>query len=141
ASSNNANPIEGQEVASGLSPDRAKEPLITADGRPTPRGWRRVGELLAVPMPTRSFTGRGGQRFEYVTARQVAKRLDDVVGPGNWSDSYRVLSMEPWIVECTLTVCGVAKSDVVYSNTPEAEPGEEAEPAKAAFSDSCSRAA
>jgi Rad52/22 family double-strand break repair protein len=141
ASSNNSDRVDGQEVASGPTPDPAKEPLITPDGRPTPRGWRRVGDLLAQPMSTRSFNGRGGQRFEYVTARQVAKRLDDVVGPGNWSDTYRVLSMEPWIVECTLTVCGVAKSDVGYSNTPDAEPGEEAEPAKAAFSDSFKRAA
>jgi hypothetical protein len=92
-------------------------------------------------MPTRSFTGRGRQQFEYLTARQVAKRLDDVVGPGNWSDSYRVLSSDPWIVECTLAVCGVAKTDVGYSNAPDADPGEETEPAKAAYSDSFKRAA
>ena len=141
ASSSSSDLADGQEAAAGSSSDRPRESLITADGRPTPRGWRRIGELLALPMPTRSFTGRGHQQFEYLTARQVAKRLDDVVGPGNWSDSYRVLSSDPWIVECTLAVCGVAKTDVGYSNAPDADPGEETEPAKAAYSDSLKRAA
>ncbi len=129
------------EPSAGPSSEKAKAPLITPDGRPTPHGWRKIGELLAQPMPTRSFNGRGRQQFDYITARQVAKRLDDVVGPGNWSDNYRVLSTEPWIVECTLAVCGVSKSDVGYSNAPDAEAGEETEPAKAAFSDSFKRAA
>ena len=142
--------LSGPTVETSATPDTAaarqdapntSESLITTDGRPTPRGWRRIGELLALPMPARTFTGRGGRQFEYLTARQVARRLDDVVGPGNWSDSYRVHSSEPWIVECTLTVCGVAKTDVGYSNAPDADPGDESEPAKAAYSDSFKRAA
>jgi hypothetical protein len=76
ASISSPDPADGQEPATGPTPDRAREPLITADGRPAPRGWRRIGELLALPMPTRSFTGRGRQQFEYLTARQVATRLD-----------------------------------------------------------------
>jgi hypothetical protein len=36
-------------------------------------------------------------------------------------------------VECTLSVCGVAKTDVGYSNAPDADPGDESEPAKAAY--------
>ena len=142
--------LSGPPVETRATPDTAaarqdapttSESLITSDGRPTPRGWRRIGELLALPMPVRTFTGRGGRQFEYLTARQVARRLDDVVGPGNWSDSYRVHSSEPWIVECTITVCGVAKTDVGYSNAPDADPGDESEPAKAAYSDSFKRAA
>jgi hypothetical protein len=84
-------------------------------------------------MPARAFTVRGGRQFEYVTARQVARRLDDMVGPGNWSDYDHVLSSEPWIVECTLIVCRVAQADVGYSNAPDADPGDESEPAKAAY--------
>ena len=59
--------------------------------------------------------------------------------PGNWSTSFRVLSREPWVVECTLTVCGVSRADVGYSNAPDSE--DEAEPAKAAYSDALKRAA
>ena len=44
-------------------------------------------------------------------------------------------------MECTLSVCGVAKTDVGYSNAPDADPGEESEPAKAAHSDGFKRAA
>ena len=60
-------------------------------------------------------------------------------GPANWSTSFRVLSHEPWVVECTLTVCGACRADVGYSNAPDSE--DETEPAKAAYSDALKRAA
>jgi hypothetical protein len=77
--------------------------------------------------------------LSYITARDVQNRLDGVVGPGNWSTSFRVLSHEPWVVECTLTVCGACRADVGYSNAPDSE--DEMEPAKAAWSDALKRAA
>jgi len=77
--------------------------------------------------------------LSYITARDVQNRLDGVVGPGNWSTSFRVLSQEPWVVECTLTVCGACRADVGYSNAPDSE--DETEPAKAAWSDALKRAA
>ena len=117
----------------------AKEPLINADGTPTPRGWRKIGELLRKPMHTRERKGPGGRMLAYITARDVQNRLDGVVGPGNWSSSFRVLSQEPWVVECTLTVCGASRADVGYSNAPDSE--NEMEPAKAAYSDALKRAA
>ncbi len=129
-------------VEEGLRTDRssvAAEPLINADGTPTPRGWRKIGELLRKPMQTRERKGPGGRMLAYITARDVQNRLDGVVGPGNWSTSFRVLTQEPWVVECTLTVCGASRADVGYSNAPDSE--NEMEPAKAAYSDALKRAA
>ena len=128
-------------VEDSLSTNRssvATEPLINADGTPTPRGWRKICELLRKPMQTRQRKGPGGRMLSYITARDVQNRLDGVVGPGNWSTSFRVLSQEPWVVECTLTVCGVSRADVGYSNAPDSE--DETEPAKAAYSDALKRA-
>jgi hypothetical protein len=118
--------------------DEQKAELVTADGQPTKEGWRKIGELFQKPMPTRERPGRGG-KFKYVTARQVQDRLDRVVGPGNWMTHFRVLDLEERVVECTLMVFGVAKSDVGYSNAPDSE--HESEPLKAAYSDAFKRAA
>ncbi len=76
----------------------AAEPLIDEAGRPTRFGWRKIGELLRKPMQTRERKGPGGRMLAYITARDVQNRLDGVVGPGNWSTSFRVLSQEPWVV-------------------------------------------
>ena len=73
-----------------------KEPLIDEAGRPTRFGWRKIGELLRKPMQTRQRKGPGGRMLSYITARDVQNRLDGVVGPGNWSTSFHVLSQEPW---------------------------------------------
>jgi len=49
----------------------------------------------------------------YINARDVMERLDRTVGPGAWSDMYRIVtSGEAEVVECTLTVLGVSKTDV-----------------------------
>jgi Rad52/22 family double-strand break repair protein len=113
--------------------------LTDAEGRPTPRGWRKIGELLRKPIPAKQRKGPGGRTLAYITARDVQNRLDAVVGPGNWSTRFRVLGRDPWVIECTLTVCGSSRADVGYSNAPDAE--DEAEPAKAAYSDALKRAA
>lgn len=117
-------------------------PLADENGQPTSLGWRKIGEQLRAPMPSKQRRGRGGMAFSYIDARQVMDRLDTVVGPGNWSDHY--FAHANGAVECTLTIFGVSKSDVGYSNNPDAEPEDpqfEHEPLKAAYSDAFKRAA
>jgi hypothetical protein len=67
----------------------------------------------------------------YIDAGAVMDCLDGVAGPENWSDTYRVLASDKlWIVECTLNVGGVIKTDVG-----------EGDAAKDAYSDALKRAA
>ncbi len=77
------------------------------------------------------------QVVAYVDARTVLDRLDEAVGPGNWSDEYEVLTngtdnegRRLVEVKCTLFVLGVSKEDVG-----------EGDSLKAAFSDALKRAA
>jgi hypothetical protein len=106
------------------------------DGSPD---WAEIGFRLRQPFKNISqYKGRGGISFSYIDARQVMNRLDQVVGPGNWSDLYREVG-GGGAIECMLTVCGVTKTDVGYSNTP--DDGNEQEPLKAAYSDAFKRAA
>lgn len=83
--------------------------------------------------------GTRGQMMAYVDARHVMDRLDTVVGPGNWSDQYRVIDLGDGVVECALTVAGVLKCDVGYKN--DARDDASKEPLKAAYSDAFKRAA
>jgi hypothetical protein len=62
------------------------------------------------------------------------------VGPGNWSDAYTMLGIDPPIVACTLSLFGVAKSDVGQARSFADEDAEE-EPMKAAYTDAFKRAA
>ena len=68
----------------------------------------------------------------YIDARAVLDRLDEVVGPENWHDTYELLARdeEAFYVKCRLTVLGVTKEDAG-----------EGESLKAAFSDALKRAA
>jgi hypothetical protein len=77
----------------------------------------------------------------YIDARTVMDRLDAIVGAGNWSDSYRVISdgNGEFAVECTLTVHGVHKSDV--GTADEEDDGATAPRPKSAYSDALKRAA
>src|SRR5438552_15701021 len=72
-----------------LSPE-----LVGTDGKPTPAGWREIGRRLAAAMPTRTFNAGKRGTFEYITARQVQLRLDQVVGPGNWSTTVHIVRAE-----------------------------------------------
>lgn len=74
----------------------------------------------------------------HIDARAVMSRLDDVVGVGEWSDSYRVLENGK-NVECTLTVMGVSKTDVGQLGSDRG--GSQADPMKTAYSDAFKRAA
>lgn len=123
-----------------------KPVLVNDDGTPTRIGWRKIGESFRIPMTHKERAGRGGKSFAYITARQVAKRLDDVVGPGNWSTDWQCLSHEhPVSVRVGVSVFGVWKWDAGYSNNPEADDetdkSYEQEPLKAAVSDGFKRAA
>lgn len=134
-----------QQTQDGVAP-AAEARLINEDGTPTKEGWRKIGEVLRQPMPTKQFKGKGGRTFDYVTARQVADRLDKVVGPGNWSTRVRVERADhPVAVLVGLAIFGVWKWDAGYSNNPDAdEPTDKAfedEPLKAAVSDGFKRAA
>ena len=85
---------------------------------------------------TRVNIERNGQRvagcMAHIDARQVMNRLDDVVGVGNWSDSYQPAAIGKG-VECTLTVCGISKTDVGTVS--------DQDPEKGAYSDALKRAA
>lgn len=82
--------------------------------------WQAQLELLGAPTP-REHIQKDPKGNDHVTARYVMNLLDSVVGPANWSDSYRVVSniQRPdgtarISVECSLTVYGITKTDVGY---------------------------
>lgn len=160
--------IEPETAIEKASDAAIKPELLRTDGTPTPAGWRVISAHLQQPIPTKKRAGRGGLQFSYIDARQVQDRLDAVVGPGNWSTSFRIIDLDRKAVECTLTIFGVSKCDAGYSNNPEApeyieakdrqtgqrlidettgevkmikNPAWEDEPFKAAYSDSFKRAA
>ena len=90
------------------------------------------------PDQVRQRSGAGGKLFDYVTARDVAERLDDAVGAHNWATAFAVIDPDKWAVECRLTVCDVLRADVGYPNSDKPD---ELEPLKAAYSDAFKRAA
>ncbi len=59
---------------------------------------------LAAPFEPHEIKMReqAGKKLHYITARTAMNRLDDVLGPENWWDSYHVLSEHA--VECALTI-------------------------------------
>ena len=124
----------------------APEGRYKPDGTPTDKSWLLIGQKFRVPMPSKQFKGKGGRVFDYITARQVAARLDSVVGPGNWQTQVQVVRADhPVSVLVGLAVYGVWKWDAGYSNNPDADDPEdkayEDEPLKAAVSDGFKRAA
>ena len=117
---------------------------------PTPAhgvsAWSQaVAEALLAPFPAEMVgwkaqaTTKDGLRamaVAYIDARCVMDRLDETVGPENWSDSYTVLGDQTGsfgkevVVECRLSVLGVTKCDVGVG-----------EDGKSAYSDAFKRAA
>lgn len=105
---------------------------------------KQVAEALLAPFPAdmvgwkAQATTKDNSRamaVAYIDARCVMDRLDEVVGPENWSDSYNVLGDQTGsfgkevVVECRLTVLGVTKCDVGVG-----------EDGKSAYSDAFKRA-
>jgi len=106
---------------------------------------KEIAKALQAPFPpeevqwkvqTRSRDKRRGLVVAYIDARAVLNRLDEVVGPEGWHDSYDILAdrhgEEGRLTEvrCRLTVLGITKEDVG-----------EGDSLKAAFSDALKRAA
>ncbi len=86
------------------------------------------------PSEEKQRKGRGETVFTYIDARAVMDRLDEVVGPENWSTEFVKVENEGHAIECRLTVFGVTKADC-----GQADP--EDEPWKSAYSDAFKRAA
>lgn len=96
------------------------------------------------PLTNAGSDGKVAVAF-YIDARLAAERLNAVVGPEGWNDSYRLIAeanpaaCASWFfpVECTLTVLGSTKVDVgVYQRATADD-----KTLKAAYSDAFKRAA
>ena len=87
----------------------------------------------------KSFSAAGGKSLRYVTARTVMNRLDEIIGPENWSDDY---SPGENSVLCRLTIrlpdgLSVTKADAGgYAGMPNSGDDD-----KSGYSDSFKRAA
>lgn len=100
-----------------------------------------ITEALAAPfaenevdfLPRGSANGKA-RALPYIDARSVMRRLDAVVGPGNWSFDFDLLSATGKMVKGKLTVLGVTKCDAGESN-------DEGEALKSAVSDAIKRTA
>jgi hypothetical protein len=110
-------------------------PTLTDLKRETPESEIKQRPMFKDKRPT-------GKSLSYVDARYVMDTLDDVVGPENWRDEYKVLT--GGAVECTIHIYvnhgedvasagWVSKSDVGVPST--------IEPQKGAYSDAFKRAA
>jgi hypothetical protein len=108
-----------------------------------PKTWEEVRRELAMPFPVKQVQwkpaivkGNRALALAYIDARQVMNRLDAVVGPGGWQDTYTVLDDGLIICRLSLTIGSewVAKEDI-------GEPGEQTGKGKAAFSDAFKRVA
>lgn len=99
--------------------------------------WREIHARLSSAEGMNVKVREG--KYRYIDARQVMDRLDDVVGPENWWATFKVIPSDEAVVECSLTVLGITKVDVGYSNNPGSD--YEKEPFKAAYSDALKRAA
>jgi len=122
--------------------------------------WREIHAGLAEPFPPEEIQWRAGASTEdrkkaialaYIDGRQVMDRLDEVVGPGNWSFHLEYLPTTSYTaydkktssyaerpairLRGTLTVFGVPKSDVGEWDN------DSANAAKSAASDALKRAA
>jgi len=98
---------------------------------------------LSAPFPISTIQWRAGATTKdktralalaYIDVRAVMNRLDQAVGVGAWSDTYRIIQLDSqYAVECTLTINGISKTDVgELSNT---------DPIKGAYSDALKRVA
>jgi hypothetical protein len=133
-----------------MAESKSKEPAATrtvwerlSDPFPADKVKYRVGSTSAKRGADKKYpAGTKGQLLAYIDARDVMDRFDEVVGPLNWTDTYRVIDRAHHAVECTLTVTDCeaynTHSDVGYPNSD--SPGEP-EPLKAAYSDALKRAA
>lgn len=106
--------------------------------------WAEIGRKFRAPfnpedVDFRPQSGKASSKSQavcYVSARVVQDRLDDVVGPGNWSFTFEpivVTNGQVQIAKGRLSVHGVAKEDAGEANN--------FDPSKACVSDTIKRAA
>ena len=125
------------------------EALAEAPGRPdalTPdvlADLRRPFTVDAIRFKPQVVKDSNAMATFYIDARLAAERLNTVVGPEHWEETYRTLvdgSIMPghfFPVECTLTVFGISKADVgVYQKN-----AVDSMAWKSAYSDALKRAA
>lgn len=106
------------------------------DGYDAGYDWHSVAKELRAPFPPEDveFLAKGkpgpsgkSQVVAYVDARCVQDRLDAVVGPGAWSFEWQPISLDSKgdvsVAKGTLTIRGVAKSDVGTASNFEASLG------------------
>ena len=96
--------------------------------------WR-VGATNAKSLGCKPWEATSGIALAYINARDVMKRLDDVVGIGGWSDSYTETQSGRVICKLSLHIHGewITKSDGAGDTGKEGEKG--------AISDAFKRAA
>jgi hypothetical protein len=98
--------------------------------------WARIGQELASPFAPEQVAWRvqgkanAGQRAQvvaYISARDVAERLDNVVGCGSWSFDWQPLHVdaagEVQTARGVLSIHGVSKADVGTGSNFEASKG------------------
>lgn len=122
-------------------------------------GWREIAGRLSAPYAASDVRWRPGpyskrknqqgkfpqgtkvQMLPYIDARNVADRLDDVVGGSRWQDTYKIVDPTTNAVECGIGIFiageWVWKYDVGYPNDPRDDASKE--PLKAAYSDAFKR--
>jgi hypothetical protein len=96
--------------------------------------WARLAEPFDAS-DIQQRPGRGGMTFDYVDARAVAQRLDDVVTPTGWEFTCSVIPGSD-IVKGRLVIDGIAREDHGYPNSDSDD-----EPIKSATSDALKRCA
>jgi hypothetical protein len=82
-------------------------------------------KLLAEPFPDiKTRPGPGGKQLSYIDARQLQNRLDEVVGPENWCNSYHLVG-DHLVCRIGIKVDGewVYKEDVGTESNIEEEKG------------------
>lgn len=83
--------------------------------------------------------GGGGKQLAYIEAPAVMNRLDQVVGPHNWSVRTDVIDADTGAVKVSLTVLGITRENYGDPNNAKANVGPQV--FKEAFSDGLKRAA
>jgi hypothetical protein len=118
-----------------------KTPLVLDTSNSPMSQHLELFAALAAPFESDEvrLRSKGGRQLQYITARTVMNRLDDVLGPENWWDEYQPLEHS---VICRLTIklpdgATLTKSDAGgYAGMPDSGDDD-----KSGFSDAFKRAA
>jgi hypothetical protein len=85
---------------------RSGSPILRAGGKSLQEVQQELEAYFPLDQlefkPSRFFAEGATAVLTYVTARAIMRRLDDVVGPGNWKDSYERWGSDG--VKCSLSI-------------------------------------